>query len=81
MKNLRVLFSALAFVVAIGAAFATDLLPVNNGYIMVTGPNPCNLSVTCSTSAGNDCENASHQPAFDGTTQSSTSCGTRLAKP
>jgi hypothetical protein len=78
MKKFRLILPAVAFVIAIGSAFASSLSPLTQGYIKVTNPlQPCQTSVQCNNT-GAICKDASNRDVFDGSVMSSTSCGTAL---
>jgi hypothetical protein len=77
MKRFRMIFPLVAFLVALGSAFASSLNPPIQGYIKVSNPlQPCQTSVQCNNN-GATCLDAG-RPVFDGSTISSTSCGAAL---
>jgi hypothetical protein len=77
MKKFRMIFPLVAFLVAIGGAFASSLNPPTQGYIRIYNPLlPCQTSKECNN-MGPACLDQG-RVVFDGTIMSSTSCGTAL---
>jgi hypothetical protein len=72
MKTFKILFSAMAFALAIGASFATKSIPVFGvqGYIQADLEN-CEESITCDQESGQQCTTGSGVQVYqisDGTT-------------
>ena len=80
MKN-RIILPALAFVLAIGAAFASAADVNQIGYVKITNPlQPCEQrSVPCSATGSITCLDGT-QTVFNGSVMNSTSCGTALKR-
>lgn len=76
MKRTRVLMNVVAFVFAIGAAYASAKSPLVQGYKFVAPDQPCSISVQCS-GEGNACMDG-QAPVGDSQAWSGTSCGTPL---
>jgi hypothetical protein len=75
MKKLRVLFYAIAFIVATAGAYASSESPLVTGYILVD--DECEPSINCNQ-MGAECKSGANI-VFDGNPLSPpTTCGTAL---
>ena len=83
MKNLRVLLSAVAFMLAAGAAIASQVKSedVMEGFEYIDGASPVCWSIvtTCNTTSPNLCTVNGHVVGIKD--EISTSCGTQLRQP
>jgi hypothetical protein len=78
MKKLRLILSVLAFVMAIGASFATKKFVSAQGYFYVSNPIPqCVTGITCDQGGSFLCTNGGVQQQSS-STLSGMNCGTNL---
>jgi hypothetical protein len=78
MKKLRLILSVLAFVLAIGASFATKKFVSAQGYVYVGGAIPqCVMDITCDQNGSFTCKNGTAIEQSSSTVNG-TNCGTTL---
>lgn len=77
MKKTRILLTVFAFVLAIGAALASHLNPLVQGYIYVPLTDQCVQSSKNCSGDGSTCMDGT-RIVFDTGIKNGTSCGTAL---